>query len=187
MNSPCAPASCSTLIEDSQPLRSVLWWYAGGAVAAVAIGYFAARFNLWGIAPVGLLSIAVGGVLGGALGGLAAFTGMWCRTRLILGTMLLAMMTVLAEHAWLYRDFRRQWHEARSNSAEVALFRPETPWSPVEYFTLEASNGRVLLWALDAVIVTVAAIATIFIVVRYMAKTRVASDAAKWVGPTPDT
>ena len=183
MNSPCAPASCSTLIEDSQPLRSVLWWYAGGAVAAVAISYFVARFNLWGIAPVGLLSIAVGCGLGGTLGGLAAFTGVWCRARLILGTIVLAMVTVLAEHAWLYRDFRRQWHEARSNSAEVALFRPETPWSPVEYFTREASNGRVLLWALDAAIVIAAAVTTIVVVHHQIVKSRVACDAAKWVDP----
>jgi hypothetical protein len=102
-----------------------------------------------------------------------------CRTRLVLGTVALALVTVLAEHAWLYRDFRRQWHEARSRSAEVALFRPEAPWSPAEYFAREASAGRIALWVVDATLIIVVAIGCGLVAQRYVARTRVASDAAK--------
>jgi hypothetical protein len=158
-----------------------------GAVAAVVIGYFAARLNLWGIAPVGLLSTAVGCLLGFTLAGLAAVNDITCRTRLILGTFVLALVTVLAEHAWLYRDFRRQWHEARANSAEVALFRPEEPWPPAEYFAREASDGRWAFWILDAGFLILAASATMIVISRQMTKQRVTSDAAKSVDLTPDT
>ena len=161
-------------------------WYAGGFIAALAIGYVAARLNLSGIAPVGLLSIAVGCVLGAVLGGLAAFCNVDCRTRLVLGTLVLAVVTVLAEHAWLYRDFRRQWHEARTKSAEVALFRPETPWSPVEYFARELTATSAALWLLDAALIIATAVATGIIVQRYSMETRRASSAAKSPPLTPD-
>jgi hypothetical protein len=182
-------------VEDSRPRSSLLTWYAAGALAAVASGFVAARLNLWGLAPVGLLPVAVGCLLGAILGWLAAFAGVKCRVRLILGTIVLAAVTVLSEHAWLYLDFRRQWHEARATSAEVALFRPETPWSPGEYFTREASAGRWALWLTDAAIITAAAVVTNLIVLRRATKTRVAtrlsspksSDAAKPSVPTPDT
>jgi hypothetical protein len=173
--------------EDSRPRSSLLTWFAAGALAAVASGFVAARLNLWGLAPIGLLPIAVGCLLGAILGWLAAFAGVKCRVRLILGTIVLAAVTALAEHAWLYLDFRRQWHEARANSAEVALFRPETPWSPMEYFTREASSGRWALWFTDAAMITSAAVLTSLTVLRYAPKTRIASDAAKSDRPTPDT
>jgi hypothetical protein len=144
-------------------------------LAAVVVGLIAARFHRSGIAPVGLLSIAVGCMLGAVLGWLAKFFAVNCRTRLVLGTLALAAVTILAEHAWLYHDFRRQWHEARANSAEVALFRPETPWSPAEYFAREASEGRWALWLSDAAIITAAAIAATLMVQRRITKTRVAT------------
>ena len=37
--------------------------------------------------------------------------GIGCRWRLTIGTLLVAILAVLAEHAWLYRDFRGQWQE----------------------------------------------------------------------------
>jgi hypothetical protein len=79
--------------------------------------------------------------------------------------MMSALVTTLAEHAWLYLDFRRQWQEVRAKSPEVALFRPEAPWSPAEYFARELSAGRAPLWALDAVLVIAAAV-TVVVVAR---------------------
>ena len=64
------------------------------------------------------------------------------RRSLILGTILLAILTVLAEHTWLYLDFRRQWQEAREKSPQVAIFRPESPWSLQEFFAIEATPQR---------------------------------------------
>jgi hypothetical protein len=147
-----------------------------GTLAATIVGFIASRLHLSGLAPVGLLSIAVGCALGATLGWLGKFNAVHCRTRLILGTLMLSLMTVLAQHAWLYLDFRRQWHAARANSAEVALFRPETPWSPAEYFTREASAGRVALWVMDAALIVAAAMVTAVVLRRAIGKQHVASD-----------
>jgi hypothetical protein len=135
-------------------------------LAAVAIGFVAARLNLWGIAPIGLLSIGVGILLGITLGGLAALRDDTGRRRLVLGTVAWAIFTVLAEHGWLYHDFRRQWHEARVKSVEVALFRPAMPWSPTEYFGREASAGRLVLWACEAALLAAAAAVTVVLMNR---------------------
>jgi hypothetical protein len=161
------------------PRGAVLVWYAGGMLAAVAIGWIAARLNVVGIAPVGLSSLCVGGVLGGTLTALAVsqsrrpgpavLTG---SPHVVIGTILLALVTILAEHAWLYRDFRRQWHAARANSPEVALFRPAAPWSPAEYFARELSADRAALWALDAVLVIAAAVIVVIVARRPQQSTR---------------
>lgn len=103
---------------------------------------------------------------------------MTCPTRLVIGTLVMACVTVLVEHAWLYREFCRQWQTARSNSAQVAMFRPESPWSPTEYFSREATAGRVVYWLLDATLISVAAAATAIVMRRRVAAPCVASDAA---------
>jgi hypothetical protein len=170
------------------PRGALFMWYFGGMLAAVAIGWFAARLHAAGIAPVGLMSLLIGAMLGAALAALAASqltasdpaASQLAASRaprlgvvvlagscpLVIGTILLALVTILAEHAWLYRDFRRQWQDARAESAEVALFRPEQPWSPHEYFAWELSSGRAALWALDAVLVIAAAVTVVIVVVR---------------------
>jgi hypothetical protein len=147
------------------PRSALLWWYAGGILAAIAIGWIAAQLNVAGIAPLGVLSFCVGALLGIALGAIAASQRLAARWPIAMGTIVLAFVTILAEHAWLYREFRRQWYDARAKSAEIALFRAEQPWSPGEYFGRELSAGRSALWALDAVLIIAAAL-TVFIVVR---------------------
>src|SRR3954470_19199070 len=107
------------------PLKSLLLWLASGAIAACVVGWIAAQIHLTGRAPVGLVSAGAGALLGFALSWLAGAAGIHCKSRLVIGTLLLATLTVLAEHAWLYRDFRRQWVEAREQSTTVAMFRTE--------------------------------------------------------------
>src|SRR4051794_37317277 len=114
----------------------MLIWYGASAVAAIVIAWGAAMIHASGHAPVGIVSILVGGVLGAALAGIAAAQQIRPRRQLIIGAILLAIVTALAEHAWLYIDFRRQWHESRIN-AQVAIFRPESPPSLTEYFSRE--------------------------------------------------
>jgi hypothetical protein len=138
-------------------------WYALGALTAVGVGGIAATMHLSGIAPVGLLSIGVGGALGAVLVGLAKWTRVNCRKRLLIGAAMLALLAVLAEHAWIYRDFRRQWHEARAKSPHIAMFRRETPWSPAEYFRHEATTQQVTLWCADAALIATAAVSTVAI------------------------
>ena len=147
----------------------MLQWYVGGLLAALATSWIAALFHSRGIAPIGLVSVGVGLVLGASLAALAA-TGrrpqggrVAGRRRLIIGTLVLALATALAQHAWLYLDFRRQWQEARTKSAEVALFRPETPWSPAEYFARELTAQNAALWALDACLIAVSALGVVML------------------------
>jgi hypothetical protein len=120
----------------------------------------AAILNLAGYSPVGLLPVGIGITLGSILTGLAAATGVTCR-KLLIGAAILAIVAVLAEHAWLYRDFRRQWHESRAKSPQLAMFRPEKPWSPREYFSHEATPQQLMLWSFDAALITAASVATV--------------------------
>jgi hypothetical protein len=148
-----------------------------GVAAAVALGWIAARFNVAGFAPVALLPIAIGIVLGIVVVRLGIASGVACRKRLILAAIAVAILAVLAEHAWLYRDFCRQWREARAREPQIALHRPDSPWSPVEYVTREATPGRIAFWCADAALVVAGAVGS---VVQLQRKTeRSASPAAR--------
>jgi hypothetical protein len=132
-----------------------------GGVAAVALGWIAAKLNIAGFAPVGLLPVAIGIALGAVVHWLARAAGATRTKWLILTSVVLAILTVLAEHAWLYRDFCRQWRESRASHAQVAMFRSEAPWSPLEYFANEATPSRVALWCVDAALVVAGSVATV--------------------------
>ena len=121
-------------------------FYLGGVAAALAIGWAAAKCHVAGWSPVGLVSLGVGILLGLVVSKLAAVTGVVCLKRLVVGTATFALIAVLAEHTWLYQDFRRQWVVARASNPQVAMFRPERPWSPVEYLRHVASPRRVTLY-----------------------------------------
>ncbi len=162
----------------------MLLWYAAGSIAAVAAAWLAAVLHVSGRAPIGLVSVAVGAALGGLLSAIAASQRLAGRRHLVVGTVMLALVAVLAQHAWLYRDFRRQWQEARARSAEVALFRPETPWSPGEYFRRELTPQRAALWCLDAALVAAAATGTVYSLQRNRHRFGLAADANH---PTSDT
>jgi hypothetical protein len=141
----------------------MLIWYGAGAIAAIVIAWLAALVHATGHAPLGLVSLAVGIILGATLSAIAASQRLAGARRLIIGTLLLAIITVLAEHTWLYLDFRRQWHEAREKSPQVAIFRPESPWSPREFFTNEATAKHAALWCVDAVLITTSAVSTVIV------------------------
>jgi hypothetical protein len=128
-------------------------WYLGGIAAAIAIAWLAAQVQLTGHAPLGIVSLGVGLALGATLVALGSLADVCCRKRLILGTLLFSILTVGTQHAWLYRDFRRQWHAAQAANPQVAVFRPGEPWSPREYFDREATASRIALWTVDAALI----------------------------------
>lgn len=144
----------------------MLIWYAAGAVAAIFVAWLAALIHASGHAPIGLVSLGVGVALGSILAAIAATQRVAGVRRLILGTLLLAILTVLSEHAWLYLDFRRQWQEARIKSPQVALFRSEPPLSPAEYFAHESTPQQAVLWGFDATIITSSAVAAMLVLRR---------------------
>jgi hypothetical protein len=135
--------------------------YITSAGAALAIAWLAAMLHLSGQAPLGLISLGVGAALGAALTAIAATLRVADRQASIRATIVYAIVTILAQHAWLYIDFRRQWQEARANSAQIAMFRPESPWSPAEYLSHELTPGHAALWALDAVLILAAAVVVV--------------------------
>jgi hypothetical protein len=143
----------------------MLLWYVASAVAAIVVGWVAAMIHASGHAPIGIVSILVGLVLGAALAGVAAVQHIGVARQLIIGSVLIAIITALAEHAWLYIDFRRQWHESRTN-AQVAVFRPELPPTPAEYFSSELTPQSATLWCFDAMMITASAAATVYLIRR---------------------
>lgn len=155
----------------------LLVWFLAGSVSAVVIGWLAAKIHASGHAPLGLTSLGVGAVLGATLSFLAA-QQLRAHTRLlVLSAVFFAILTIVAEHAWLYIDFRRQWNESRANSPAVAMFRPEEPLSPRAYFD---HDWNPKLWLADAALVIAATVAVFVVARRYDTH----SDTRH---PTPDT
>ena len=143
-----------------------IFWCGGGAATAAALGWAGATLSLAGKAPVGLLSIGIGLALGLVLVGLAEITHSRERRMLIIGTLVFAFLTVLAEHAWLYRAYRQQWWKNRVEQPAVALFRPETePLSVVAYFRreFEYSPRQGMVWALDAALIASASVGLVIL------------------------
>jgi hypothetical protein len=138
--------------------------YTFGMIAAVAIAWLAATIHRSNHAPVGLVSIGVGAALGASLASIAATLHIADRKSLIPAALVLALATIIAQHAWLYADFRRQWHDARENSPHVAMFRDEAPWSPREYIAREATPQRIALWCVDAALIVASACGTIWVI-----------------------
>jgi hypothetical protein len=138
-------------------------FYSLGLLAAIAIAWIGALVHRSGNAPVGLVSVGIGIGLGAALSAIAAMLRIAGARRLLAGTIVLALVAVIAQHTWLYLDFRQQWQEARDNSPQMAMFRAESPWSPFEYLTREATPRRVALWCIDAALIAAASITTVCI------------------------
>jgi hypothetical protein len=139
----------------------MLIWYGAGTVAAIVIAWLAALVHASGHAPLGLVSLAVGIALGVVLRKIAATQRVMSRRQLIIGTFFLAIVAVLAEHTWLYFDFRRQWQAEREKSPQVAIFRSEAPWSVREFLLNEATPQRTALWCIDGLIIITSAVGSI--------------------------
>ena len=141
----------------------MLIWYVAGTVAAIVIAWLAALVHASGHAPIVLVPLVFGIALGATLTKLAAARRVTGRARLVIGAILLAHIAILAEHAWLYLDFRQQWHEAREKSPQVAIFRPEQAWSPRDFFINEATPERVVVWCVDGMFIIFSTTATVAI------------------------
>ena len=146
---------------NEPPETNMLIWYGAGAVAAIFVAWFAALIHASGHAPIGLVSLGVGATHGVILAKLAATLQVAGRRRLLIGAIVLAVVGVLAEHTWLYLDFRRQWHADQLKTPQVAIFRSDTPWSPQQYFAHELTPGQGALWCLDATIIIGTAVVTV--------------------------
>jgi hypothetical protein len=123
-----------------------------------------AKLNATGAAPVGLLPLGLGVALGVALVGLAAKTQATGRKRLVVAAVTFAILTVAAEHAWLYRDYRQQWWNDSVREPRLAIFRTEAgPLSPAAYYAREIQYAprQPLLWAMDGALLVAAAVVVV--------------------------
>src|SRR5262249_11472180 len=109
------------------------------AVAAIAIAWLAAQIHASGRAPVGLTSFGIGALLGIASGAIAAGQRLRNAKTIAVGTVVLALITIVAQHAWLYRDYCRQWQEERTRSVAAATFPNASPPTITEWFKHEWS------------------------------------------------
>lgn len=144
-------------------LRTTSLWCIGGVGSAIAVGWVAAKIHASGHAPIGLVSLGVGALLGVAVLRLAAMLRIAGAGRLITSAAVFAIVTIVAEHTWLYLDFRGQWREAREKSATVAMFRPETPLGAREYF---AHEWNAALWVGDAAMIVGSAVVVVIVGAR---------------------
>jgi ABC-type uncharacterized transport system permease subunit len=161
-------------------------WFAAGIAVALAYAWVAAKLHAAFVAPIGSLSIGFGLVLGATLGAFAALLNVRPQRNLIVGAVLLTFVAIIAQHAWLYVEFRREWHKARATSPEIAMFRPESPWSPAEYFGRELKAGRAPVWCTDAVLIAAPAIGIFWMMERRRREVSLAADAKNSV-PQPPT
>jgi hypothetical protein len=133
-------------------------------VAAIVVGWLSAVIHASGHAPVGLTSFFVGALLGVVVGAIAGSFKLRRARTLAVGAIAFALITIIAEHAWLYRDYCRQWEEARTRSVAAATFPNATPPTITEWFKHEWSP---LLWLTDAALITITAAATTLSASRY--------------------
>jgi hypothetical protein len=161
--------------------QSSLMWFFLGAFAALCIGWLSAQIHASGHAPVGLTSFGIGAWLGVASGAIAASKRIGRAKSIVIGTVVFALITIMSEHAWLYRDYCRQWQEERTRSVAAATFPNAAPPTISEWLKHEWNP---LLWLTDAVVITITAAATAVSASRY----RIAiTPTHNTRHPTPDT
>lgn len=147
--------------DGAQAWRKIASWFLAGLAVAVAVAWLAVKLQQTGVAPVGLLSLVVGGSLGVAWAALARRTEMGSRPAAMIGGALLAMACVALQHGLLYMAHRAERTELHSDpqlglaAAASALVQP---LSPIAYFRSQATTGRALLWSADAVLTVIAAL-----------------------------
>jgi hypothetical protein len=144
----------------------MILFYVAGSIAAIAVAWFASLVHASGHAPLGLVSIGVGIALGAVVSVIAASQRVTGRRRLVAGTVVFAIVTIVAEHAWLYLDYRREWYLESAKSPQVAIFQAE-PLSPAKYFTHEWNLENAALWSFDATLIVAGAVGAVIVRQRH--------------------
>jgi hypothetical protein len=143
----------------------MLRWYAAGLLVSLAVAWVAAVIQATVRAPVGSISVGIGLLLGVLLSTLAGLTSAQRVRSLVVGTAILAVVVVLAQHAWLYLDYRRQWHDALAKAPRFSDLPVKVP-SVVEYFSRELTFAHGVLWFVDAGLIIAAAVGTMWFLLR---------------------
>jgi hypothetical protein len=137
-------------------LRAFLIWFLPAVVVAVAV----ARVSVWvqpHFSPLVLFPLLIGAALGALLCGLIQIADYRDLRPLLAGILLVALVTVAAEHLFFYLD-RRSEHLRKALEAgipEEVLSRPTFP----EYMRQQADldDMTVPLWIGNAILIVAAA------------------------------
>lgn len=143
----------------------MLIWYGAGLFVSLLVAWLAAVLQASVRIPVGIIPIGIGILLAVSLTSLAMLTNVRQDRSFILGSLVLAAITVLAQHAWLYIDYRRQWHEALAKAPSFSGFPAKVP-TPIEYFSQELTFARGVLWCIDGALIIGFTIGTIWVLER---------------------
>lgn len=136
-----------------------LIWLTLVAGCAVLVGIASASVQAAGVAPIGIASCVTGAALGAALLAIATLCD-WPTMKISIGLVIVAtLLLVVAEHGWLYRDYRQQWERVRLENPGLAMFQAETNPLPIHhYLWREASPAKAAFWLLDALLIAATAV-----------------------------
>ncbi|MCO6044884.1 hypothetical protein NG895_13305 [Aeoliella sp. ICT_H6.2] len=145
--------------QTSTPVGKLLL-VAAAVVAGGCVGVIAAMPQSAGVFLVGLQSLAAGALLSVLLVGTTAMLGSH-RPRWP-AALLASVVAVVVQHLWLYRSALAARKAAAARQPAVEMFRPGwTEQGFLEYMQSEATSHAILLWTLDACLLTVAAVAIV--------------------------
>jgi cytochrome c-type biogenesis protein CcmH/NrfF len=142
-------------IETAKTRTFVLW-----IIPAVVVAAAVARVSVWvqpHFAPLVLFPLLVGAALGAILCGLIEIAHLSDARLALVGTMLVALLTALAEHGFFYMDYRA----ALARKALEFGITEEilTPSTFGEYMDAQAAldDRQTLLWIANAALLALSA------------------------------
>lgn len=143
-------------------------WFLPALILCIVLARGAVHVqSLW--APLGVFPLLVGAALGAVVVGLTLLAAPQQRGTLLAGTLLLTFVTVISEHYFFFRIETLNRHAAlevakAKNPAARAVQMPPPELGPaafVQFIKSRAEPSRVAFWAVDALLVALAATLTV--------------------------
>jgi len=163
-------ASTDASPRNVAPWRHCLLWWLPALIQAIVL----ARAATWAqrtIVASPLSPLLLGAGLGATVAVLANYMGENNPTRLRLGTVLIALACVAAEHLFFYLDYRESFSDTVTLNVDMQMIQASGAGKPVgfwEFLATGASRSPGLLpgwlwWIIDAVLTIVASIAILLL------------------------
>jgi len=160
---------------DARPPRGrsmrPLAWLATMVPISVAIAWIGVDLEEGGFAPLGLHSLAIGLLLGGATVVALRVTNVASRWAVVVAIVIVAPATACFEHLVAYAHYRANYHRAIESDPRIALVagdasRPFAPAPLIDYLRARADARSVRLWVLDIVLLATGASLPLLIALR---------------------
>ncbi|MFV2067401.1 MAG: hypothetical protein ACC645_10510 [Pirellulales bacterium] len=169
LGKPAVPSAVRT--PSARSLRLVAW-LALMVPLSVAIAWFGVDLEQRGFAPLGLHSLAVGLLLGGAAVVAFRLANVASRRAVMVAIVAVAPATAFLEHVIAYTHYRASYHQAVTSNSQIALLagRAEGRFMPAsfaDYLRAQADARSLGLWVLDAALLTSGASIPLLIALRF--------------------